>query len=65
MVQRVIRRVGKDKMVKDELRAWEWQDYPGRGTGDTGRWMGSRLGGATFMTLASKWKEDVNWARSH
>lgn len=30
MVQRVIRWVGKDKTVKDELSAWEGQDYPQR-----------------------------------
>lgn len=37
MVQRAIGRVRKDKMVKDELSARVWQDYPGRGTGEAGR----------------------------
>lgn len=31
VVQGVIRWVGKDKMVKDELNAWEGQDCPQEG----------------------------------
>lgn len=51
MVERVIRWVGKDKMVKDELRVWEGQDYPGRGTEELEGGLEVGVGHAAFMSL--------------
>lgn len=38
-------------MVKDELRVWEGQDYPGRGTEEPEGGLEVGVGGVTFTIL--------------